>query len=70
LSSVESVLAMDEKQLAELIYPVGFYNTKAKNIKKAAAILLDKWGGEVPVTESDLTTLPGAAASCVTCPAF
>jgi endonuclease III len=30
---------MEEKALAELIHPVGFYNTKAKNIKKTAALL-------------------------------
>ncbi len=59
---------MDEKALADLIHPVGFYNTKAKNIKKAAALLLEKWDGEVPVNETDLVTLPGAcllaAAAC------
>jgi endonuclease III len=54
---------MEEKSLADLIHPVGFYNTKAKNIKKAAALLLQNWGGEVPVNEKDLVTLPGAPAA-------
>ncbi len=62
-SSVELIHAMEEKSLADLIHPVGFYNTKAKNIKKAAALLLQNWGGEVPVNETDLVTLPGTAAA-------
>ena len=57
---VELVHAMDEKALAELIHPVGFYNTKAKNIKKTAALLLQNFGGEVPVSEAELVALPGA----------
>ena len=56
---------MDEKSLAELIHPVGFYNTKAKNIKRAVALLLQNWGGEVPVNEADLVTLPGAVVAVV-----
>jgi endonuclease III len=51
---------MEEKALAELIHPVGFYNTKAKNIKKTAALLLQNFGGEVPVSEAELVALPGA----------
>ena len=51
---------MEEKTLAELIHPVGFYNTKANNIKKTAALLLQHWGGEVPVSEAELVALPGA----------
>ena len=51
---------MEEKALAELIHPVGFYNTKAKNIKKTAALLLQNFEGEVPVSEAELVALPGA----------
>jgi endonuclease-3 len=51
---------MEEKVLAELIHPVGFYNTKAKNIKKTAALLLQNFEGEVPVSEAELVALPGA----------
>ncbi len=32
---------------------------QAKNIKRAAAMLLEKWGGEVPVNEEELVMLPG-----------
>ena len=64
---------MEEQALAQLIHPVGFYNTKAKNIKKAAAMLLERWGGEVPVNEAELVALPGvdtaaaAAAAAAAC---
>ena len=54
---------MEEKALAELIHPVGFYNTKAKNIKKTAALLLQNFEGEVPVSEAELVALPGALAA-------
>ena len=40
--TVEQIHAMEECALADMIRPVGFYNTKAKNIKRAAALLLDR----------------------------
>ncbi len=53
--SVENIHAMEEKTLAELIHPVGFYNTKAKNIKKVKVMhhsclqsLNKSGGGDAP----------------------
>ena len=45
--------------IAELIYPAGFYATKAKHLKKSAEILLDKHGGQVPADREELLELPG-----------
>jgi endonuclease-3 len=55
----QKIMAMDEEQIAELIFPVGFYKQKAKNIKKLSRILHETTNGEVPDTLDALTALPG-----------
>ena len=46
-------------EIEKLIYPVGFYRTKAKRIPELAKILLKKYGGKVPDTLKELLELPG-----------
>lgn len=46
-------------QIAKLIYPVGFYKTKAKHIKRLASIVEIKLNGKIPQTREGLMTLPG-----------
>ncbi|MGW8194785.1 MAG: exodeoxyribonuclease III, partial [Desulforhopalus sp.] len=49
---------LTEKKIAELIYPVGFYKTKARHL----ALLPEKlkaFGNKVPDTIEELLTLPG-----------
>ncbi|KPV52277.1 endonuclease III [Kouleothrix aurantiaca] len=53
------MLALSEERIAELIYPVGFYRTKAKSIRAVCALLLERYGGAVPNTLDDLLALPG-----------
>ncbi|MDR1178571.1 MAG: hypothetical protein LBK64_07070, partial [Spirochaetaceae bacterium] len=53
------LLALDENSIAGLIYPAGFYRTKAANLKKIAAILMDKYDGKVPSDMETLLALPG-----------
>ncbi|MBF0105784.1 MAG: endonuclease III, partial [Deltaproteobacteria bacterium] len=55
----QATLKLTEKEIAKLIYPVGFYNTKAKNILKICSILLEKYSGKVPRSIDELTALPG-----------
>lgn len=53
-----------EASLAELeqdIRPTGFYKNKAKNIRAASRMILEKYGGKVPATMEELITLPGVA---------
>ena len=45
---------LDESEIKKLIYPVGFYKTKAKHIKKLATMIT-----EVPKTQEELMKLPG-----------
>jgi endonuclease-3 len=38
---------------------IGLYRTKAKNIIATCALLMEKFGGEVPQNREDLESLPG-----------
>jgi endonuclease III len=55
----ESMLALDEEQIAKLIYPVGFYRTKARSIRQICALLIERHGGQVPADLDALLALPG-----------
>ncbi len=55
----EEMLQLPEETIAKLIYPVGFYRNKAKNIREISKILLEKYGGKVPDTIEELLKLPG-----------
>lgn len=50
---------MDIKVLEELIHPCGFYKNKAKNLKSASRMIVEKFNGEVPNNMEDLTSIPG-----------
>ena len=47
------------KRLEEAVYPVGFYRTKAKQIREICRRLLTVYGGKVPAQIDDLLTLEG-----------
>ena len=51
--------ALTEKEIAELIFPVGFFRTKAKMLKKLPSVLNEKFGGVLPDTVEELCELPG-----------
>ena len=55
----QRMLALNETEIAKLIYPVGFYRTKAKQLRATARILLEEYGGTVPDDVETLVTLPG-----------
>jgi len=55
----EKILRLPEKTIASLIYPVGFYKTKAKRIKEISRTILEKYQGRVPDTIDELLTLKG-----------
>jgi endonuclease-3 len=57
--SPAELAALSEAEVARLAYPAGFYRTKAGNLKKIAAILLDQYGGRVPDDMEKLLALPG-----------
>lgn len=57
--SVEAFAAADLKELEKDIHSTGFYRNKAKNIIACCKDLMEKFGGEVPRTLEELTSLAG-----------
>lgn len=55
----ETMLELGEERIATAIYPVGFYNTKARNIVQICRILLEQYDGAVPSDLDALLALPG-----------
>ncbi len=51
--------ALPERTIAEAIYPAGFYNTKARQLRAIGQIICDRHLGDVPESEPDLLALPG-----------
>ena len=50
---------LNADDIARAIYPAGFYNTKARQLKEIGAVLRDEYSSEVPPDESALLALPG-----------
>mmetsp|Transcript_7888 Transcript_7888/g.10304 ORF Transcript_7888/g.10304 Transcript_7888/m.10304 type:complete len:375 (-) Transcript_7888:822-1946(-) len=58
--TVENINNTNEDTLRELIYGVGFHNRKTEYIKKATAILLQKYEGDIPNNAEEMVReLPG-----------
>lgn len=57
--SIEEIDLLDEAKISELIYPAGFYKTKAKRLKEIARLILTEFKGRIPDTIEELLTLPG-----------
>ena len=55
----EKILKLSEKQIEILIYPVGFYKTKAKRIKNIAKTLIEEYSSKVPEDFNELLKLKG-----------
>lgn len=49
------------EDIDKMISKVTFHKNKAKNIKTASEIIVNKFGGEVPGNMADLDSLPGVA---------
>ena len=57
--TIEDFAAADVKDVEELIHSCGFFRQKAKDIVGMANGVLTRFGGRVPDTIEELTTLPG-----------
>jgi endonuclease III len=55
----EDFAALTPEQLEPHVKSCGVYKNKARNIVNTCRALLDRFGGEVPQTMEELTTLPG-----------
>jgi endonuclease-3 len=57
--SPAAMLDLEQEHIARLIYPVGFYRTKAARLREISRLLLARHGGEVPRRLEQLLALPG-----------
>jgi endonuclease-3 len=55
----QKMLALGEAGLKPFISSIGLYNSKAKNVIAMSRILVEQYGGEVPLTREALQALPG-----------
>jgi len=55
----QKMLALGEEGLKPFISSIGLYNTKARNVIALSRILVEQYGGEVPLTREALQALPG-----------
>ncbi|MGH2484788.1 MAG: endonuclease III domain-containing protein, partial [Ktedonobacterales bacterium] len=49
------------EELEQDVKQTGFYRNKAKHIRAAGAVMVERYGGDVPHTMDELITLPGVA---------
>lgn len=57
--SPERMSALPVEEIEGLIYPVGFYRTKARSLVKTCEILVRDYRGKVPPSMDELLKLPG-----------
>jgi endonuclease-3 len=65
--SPETLASAPEEDIASLITPANYYNTKASRIKEISKIILEKHAGNTPDTISELTRLPGVGRKTAAC---
>ncbi|TVQ22813.1 MAG: endonuclease III [Spirochaetaceae bacterium] len=51
--------SLGDEQIADLIYPAGFYHTKSRHIVEVCTILCERYNGTVPEDVDALVDLPG-----------
>ncbi len=58
-NTLEAFANADVDEVAEIVKPCGLYKTKALSIVQMAQMLIEKFGGEIPKTIEELTSLSG-----------
>lgn len=59
--SAEDYAQANPEVLEQDIKQTGFYRNKAKHIREAASVIVERFGGQVPHTMAELISLPGVA---------
>jgi endonuclease-3 len=65
--SAEMLAAAEVEEIARLIRPANYYNTKALRIKEISKIILEKHSGSTPDTMVELMGLPGVGRKTAAC---
>jgi len=66
-SSAEMLAAADVEEIARLIRPANYYNTKALRIKEISKIIVEKHSGNTPDSMFELMGLPGVGRKTAAC---
>jgi len=56
-----STAAAEVSELESIVSELGLFRNKARNLRAAAALIVEQHGGEVPATMEELCALPGVA---------
>jgi endonuclease-3 len=65
--SPETLASAPVEEIAKLIKPANYYNTKALRLKEISQILLEKHSGNTPDTIAELMRLPGVGRKTAAC---
>jgi len=57
--SIQKLSQLDQLEIRNLIFPVGFYKTKAKHLKRLAQMIIEDFDGIIPDTQDELMNFPG-----------
>jgi len=63
----EDFVKLEVKELEKILYRIGFFRTKAKNVKKLSEIIISRYDGIVPDTLEELISLPGIGRKTANC---
>ena len=64
-NSLDKLKEADIKDLESIIYPLGNFRKKAFNVKEIARILVEEYGGIVPIERDVLEKFPGVGRKTV-----
>ncbi len=59
VTNLKDLESIDQEELKDLIYPVGFYRQKTVQLKKLPYVISVKFAGTIPSEIDDLVMLPG-----------
>ena len=57
--TLEAFAEADVQEVEQYVHSCGFFRAKARDIVACSQVLLEKYGGELPKTMEELTSLPG-----------
>ena len=59
--TLKDYVKADSREFEKDIFQTGFYRNKTKNILAASKMVKEKFGGKIPMTMSQILTIPGVA---------
>jgi endonuclease III len=65
--TVQDLIKISQKELEKRIFKIGFYKTKAKNIKLLCERVIEEFDGNIPNTLEGLISLPGVGRKTANC---